>query len=336
LKEDITEPAQKESLEIIESHTRTISLLLDDLLDISRITQNKLELRRERVSLQYAVNRSVESVGRFLKSQRHTVEVFLPNEEIFLDGDPVRIEQILVNLLNNAGKYTDPDGKITVSAVPVGKFASITVKDTGIGIAPEKLAGVFEPFGQQGGIMRQPGGLGVGLSLSKRIAEMHGGLIEARSAGLGYGSSFTVFLPLSSGEAKPGLTRTFVNRLRGSTGAADKKTILIVDDNVPAAKGLASLLSRRGHTTLLAHSGQEALEKARDTKPDCIVLDIGLPDMDGFAVAEKIRAEFSPVPKLVALTGYGQEEDKQKTRAAGFDAHLIKPVTVSDVEAALS
>jgi signal transduction histidine kinase/CheY-like chemotaxis protein len=334
LKEDITEPRQRESLDTIESHARTISFLLDDLLDISRITQNRLELRRERVSLQQMVRRSVESVNRFIQSQKHTLEVLVPDEEVLLDGDPVRIEQIIVNLLNNAAKYTDPGGKITLSAVAVPPFASITVADTGIGIAPEKLPGVFEPFGQQGAVVRQPGGLGVGLSLSKRLAEMHGGSIEAKSPGLGAGSSFTVFLPLATGVPSAGRSRNFVNRLRGTAGGAKKK-VLIVDDNIPAAEGLASLLKRRGHTVTVAHTGADALEAVQKQNPDCVVLDIGLPDTDGYEVAKKIRAASGPLPKLIALTGYGQEDDKQKSRDAGFDAHLTKPVSADDVEAVL-
>ena len=337
LKTDPSGMADPALIDTIESHAHTISLLLDDLLDVSRITQNKFELRRERVLLSSAVQRSLESVKPFIDSRGHRLDVTLPEEELFLDGDPLRIEQILVNLLNNAGKYTDPGGRITLVCSREGTLAVLCVTDNGIGIETEKLAGVFEPFGQQGAVTRGPGGLGIGLSLTKQLAELHGGTVEAESRGLGHGSTFTVRLPLSAGlvTGSASTPRNFVNRLRARPSVQDFKTILIVDDNEPAAKGLATLLSRSGHTALIALTGKEALEKVASLKPDVVILDIGLPDMSGYEVVQKIRALPEHPRKLIALTGYGQDEDKSKSAEAGFDAHLTKPVSLADVEAVL-
>ncbi len=322
-------------IDTIESHTHTISLLLDDLLDVSRITQNKFELRREQLLLSVAVQRSIESVKPFLQTRGHVLGVHLPKDELYLDADPVRFEQILVNLLNNAGKYTDPGGRITVECISEGRQVVIRVIDNGIGIAPEKLPGVFEPFGQRGAVLRAPGGLGIGLSLTKQLAELHGGVIEAYSRGLGHGSTFTVRLPLSTATAAPAASSlNFVNRFR-VRATATPKTILVVDDNVPAAKGLAELLKKSGHTVHTVFSGKKAIEEVLRLKPEAVLLDIGLPDMSGYDVAAAIRKMGAGPIRLIALTGYGQDEDKSKSAEAGFDAHLTKPVSLADVEAVL-
>lgn len=328
--------ADAELVDTIETHVRTISLLLDDLLDISRITQNRFELRRDRIALRPVINRSIETVQPFLTSRSHSLLVTVPPGDTFLDADPVRLEQMLVNLLNNAGKYTDPGGRITLTCVREGGVAVLRVADNGIGIAPDNLPGVFEPFGQRGAVMRTPGGLGVGLSLTKRLAELHGGTIEAHSRGLGQGSTFTIRLPLSTGAATgpAAAALSFVNRFR-SKAAAAPRTILIVDDNETAAVGLATLLTRSGHRAHTAFNGKEALDKIKSLAPEVVILDIGLPDISGYEVAALIRkAEVQP-KRLIALTGYGQEDDKTKSAEAGFDAHLIKPVTLKDVEAVL-
>jgi len=320
-------------LDIIGSHARTMSLLLDDLLDISRITQHTFELRRDRVALSEALNRSLESVGAFIKSRGHELKVLMPAEDLYLDADPVRIEQVLVNLLVNAGKYTDPGGRISITCAREGGLAVVRVADNGIGIAPEKLRGIFEAFGQRGTVVRQPGGLGVGLSLTKQLVELHGGTVEAHSRGLGQGSTFTVRLPLSVAlkRTPSAASLTFVDRIRGKAVPTAKK-IVLVDDNEPAAKGLAALLSRRGHTVSIALTGEEALKKVAAEKPDLLILDIGLPDIDGYEVAKRLRGTASRPEKIIALTGYGQDNDKTKGAEAGFDAHLVKPVSLKDIE----
>ena len=335
IKSDDTKHTDPALVETIETHARTISLLLDDLLDVSRITQNKFELRRERLELATAVKRSLESVTPFIKSRGHMLDVTLPPEDLFLDADPVRFEQILVNLLNNSGKYTDPGGRITLTCSREGKVAVLRVADNGIGIAPDKLPGVFEPFGQRGAVLRQPGGLGIGLSLTKQLTELHGGTIDAHSRGLGQGSTFTVRMPLSSTSNTTKSTLSFVNRFRTSGIESKFKKILVVDDNVPAAKGLVELLKRRGFEAQVAFTGKEALEMARAFKPEVVILDIGLPDMSGYEVAIQMRKSGIRPHKLIALTGYGQDDDKNKSTDAGFDAHLIKPVSLADVEAVL-
>jgi signal transduction histidine kinase/CheY-like chemotaxis protein len=325
-------------VEIIEVHARTISLLLDDLLDISRITQSKFELRRERLPLRTAVDRSVESVRPLLNVRKHALEVSLPEGEVFLDADPVRFEQMLVNLLNNACKYTNPGGRITITASVEGGMAVLRVADNGIGIAKEKLPGIFEMFGQRGAELRAPGGLGVGLSLTKQLVELHGGTIEARSRGLGMGSAFTLRMPLSTGPATgaAATARSFVGRLRGlQQGPPSMRKILIVDDNEPAARGMAALLARSGYVAYIAQNGKDALEKIAQLTPYAVILDIGLPDINGYEVAAKIQKLHTRPQRLIALTGYGQEGDKAKSAEAGFDAHLIKPVSLADVEAVL-
>jgi len=283
-----------------------------------------------------AVQRSIESAKPFIDSRGHVLDVTLPAEELFLDGDQVRIEQMLVNLLNNAGKYTDPGGRITLVCSREGNLAVLCVTDTGIGIETEKLQGVFEPFGQRGAVVRTPGGLGIGLSLTKQLAELHGGTVEAYSEGLGHGSRFTVRLPLSTDTAASSAVAalSFVNRLRNRT-SAPPKTIVLVDDNEPAARGLAALLTRQGHQVEVALTGKEALEKIASFKPEVVILDIGLPDMSGYEVAAKIHAMPERPQRLIALTGYGQDDDKSKSSEAGFDAHLTKPVSLADLEAVL-
>jgi signal transduction histidine kinase len=337
MKSDPTIQTDPALIETIETHAHTISLLLDDLLDVSRITQNKFELHRKKLLLSSSVEHALESVKPFIHSRGHTLEVTLPQEELFLDADPVRFEQILVNLLNNAGKYTDTgNGRITLVCSREGRFAVIRVADNGIGIAPEKLLGVFEPFGQRGAVLRTPGGLGIGLSLTKQLAELHGGVVEAHSEGLGAGSTFTVRMPLSSAPEKPSVAPfSFVNRLRNRSTSTLHKIILVVDDNEPAAKGLIALLNRQGHKAHMALTGADAIEKVQQLKPEVVILDIGLPDMNGYEVAKKIRALAVRPRKLIALTGYGQEDDKAKSADAGFDAHLTKPVSLADVEEVL-
>jgi len=327
----LSHPDATQTSELAESmtgHLKTMRHLLDDLLDISRISREKLSLQKERVDLNAILNRSARTVERLLEERAHTLVLNLPDTAIMFEADPVRLEQVFVNLLNNAAKYTEPGGTITVSAESRGTVVYVTVKDTGIGMDENLLEHVFEPFFQ----IEQPGklhaGLGIGLSLTKNLVEMHGGTIEARSAGLGKGSEFVVCLPLTSdlNPVTPNTTRTDMQT------NDDGYRILIVDDNRAAADALAKLLALRGNITEAVYLGEDALARAPSFAPDVVLLDIGLPNMDGYEVARALRTDPNFSATLVALTGYGQESDIRKAHKAGFDHHLTKPAGLAEIE----
>jgi PAS domain S-box-containing protein len=296
--------------------------LIDDLLDLSRISQGRIELKREQVELNSILHHAIEANRPLAECAKHDVVVVLPEEPIYLNGDPVRLAQIFGNLLNNSCKYTPPGGKIWLSANREGSGLAVKVKDTGVGIPPSKLAGVFEMFAQlDQSLDRAQGGLGIGLTLVKRLAELHGGTVTAHSDGAGCGSEFTIHLPVVVPQTS----------VRPSEPAADRtaksRRILVVDDNRDSAMSLAMLLKMTGNDTQLAHDGSEAVEKADAFRPDLILLDIGLPKMNGYDACRAIRNE--PWGKnivLVALSGWGQAEDRRKSQEAGFDLHLVKPV----------
>ena len=333
---DVSE-AYKKHVNSIVIHVHTMARLLDDLLDISRISQKKFKLQKEPVELRSVLKQSLESTEGYLSGRKHAVTMSLPNEPLWMLADPVRLEQIFVNLLHNAGKYTEPGGKIWISVAQKKDAVEVSVKDTGIGIAKEKLPYIFEPLRKGDDSSRRPGGLGIGLSLAKRLAELHDGAVEARSGGLGKGSEFIVTVPsrtpvqLILPPRKGARRARFYERKKVPTSYR----VLVVDDNEAAAEGMAELLRAGGHKTAVCYDGPEALESAQKFEPHAIVLDIGLPTMDGYEVARALRARGSRA-SIIALTGYGQEDDKQKSRAAGFDHHLVKPVSIVDVEAILA
>jgi len=317
--------------ESMTEHVNTMRHLLDDLLDISRISREKLSLQKERVELHSIVERSLRTIRPLMEERGHELVLELPEEAVLFEADPVRLEQALVNLLNNAAKYTDPGGTITLAARIVGSSLEVSVIDTGIGLAHEALDEIFEPFFQ----VEEPGrigvGLGIGLSLTKNLVEMHEGSIEARSPGPGLGSEFIMRIPirdLSEPQSRPADTPP--NAMLGSM------RILVVDDNRAAADALAKLLALRGHVTEAAYSGEEALRRAPPFLPDVIFLDIGLPDMSGYDVAKRLREDEGVSAKLVALTGYGQESDIRKAERAGFDRHLTKPAGLVEIEEILA
>ncbi|HEY3355072.1 MAG TPA: chemotaxis protein CheB [Polyangia bacterium] len=308
---------------VIARQARHIARIVDDLLDVARFARGAIELRRTEVDAGEVVRRAVEMTAQFIAERRHELKLALPSAPIGLDADPARLEQVLVNLLNNAAKYTEPGGEITVSAARAGDECVLRVRDTGIGIAAEALPHVFDVFLQaHHAQVRAQGGLGLGLTLVQRLVELHGGRVEARSEGLGRGSEFVVRLPARPADraARP-----------AAAAPAPRKEalqILIVEDNADLASSLGEILSLWGHTAQVAHSGPAALALAGATTPDLVLLDLGLPEMDGYEVARRLRAALPPgaATRLVALTGYGQEEDRQRTREAGFDVHLVKPV----------
>lgn len=330
--------ATPELIEVMDSHVQTVARLLDDLLDVSRISRKKFQLQKEHVTLQDALKRSLQTVETFLNARGHTVSLTLPQEDIWLDADPVRLEQIFVNLLNNAGKYTDPNGEIRLMCNSVEGGVRVCVADNGIGISAEHMDSIFEPFSSPES-SRKPGGLGIGLSLTRKLVELHRGTITATSEGRGKGSTFEVWLPL--GETRlpsQKSTRRFGVRRPQATpsGSGERRRVFVVDDNEAAANGLCALLRHSGHDVEVAYDGPSALEKIEVFNPDVVILDIGLPGMDGYEVARILRGRYGVSLVLIALTGYGQEDDRRRTKEAGFAFHLTKPVSITDVESVLT
>jgi two-component system CheB/CheR fusion protein len=308
--------------------------LIDDLLDVSRISQGKIQLRKEPVDLATVVTRAVEATRPLIDEKGHHLAVALPGLPVSLEGDSTRLEQVISNLLNNAAKYTEPGGRIWLTAAREGTGVALRVKDTGIGLAPDMIPKIFDLFVQADrSLDRAQGGLGIGLTLVNRLVEMHGGRVEAHSPGPGKGSEFVVYLPASHQE--PGAS------LPAGQPRSEKndhaRRVLVVDDNVDAADSLAMMVRLWGHNVLVAHSGQAALEMAQSQPPDVVLLDIGLPGMNGFEVARRLRSDLHlDQAMLVALTGYGQDEDRRRSFEAGLNYHLTKPVEPEALQALLA
>jgi signal transduction histidine kinase len=311
--------------------------LIDDLLNASRITTDKLTLRKERVSLQAIIATAVEASRPVIDSARHILTTNLPEDTIWLEADPTRVSQVVSNLLTNAAKYTPDGGSINLTAVREAGEAIVRVTDTGLGIPSEMLCDVFDMFTQVNRTLeRSQGGLGIGLAIVKRLVDLHGGTITAESPGHGAGSTFTVRLPvLDVGDQGNGYQTT--HESTPAQSAISGRRVLVVDDNVDAAESLAKVLQICGHEIRIAHSGQEALNVASPFKPEVVLLDIGLPMMNGYEVARRLRSE--PGLKgalLVALTGWGNEDNKRKSQEAGFDFHLTKPVDGMTIQTILA
>jgi two-component system CheB/CheR fusion protein len=309
--------------------------LIDDLLDISRISTGKVTLRKERVSLQTACEIAVEATRAAIEASRHTLDLDLPEDPVWVHADVTRLTQIITNLLTNAVKYTPEGGRITLSVRLEGPDAVARVTDTGLGIPKEMLAEVFEMFTQVNRTLnRAQGGLGIGLALVKKLVDMHGGAIAAQSRGSGQGATFTVRLPAAPLESEPPKAP---DPPAPAPAPSERLQILVVDDNEDAAQSLAMLLDFEGHDARAVHTGEAALAAAKEHPPHLVFLDIGLPGMDGYEVARRLRSEPSlRATKIVALTGWGSEDDKRKTRAAGFDDHLTKPIGLPELEALLA
>ena len=315
-------PNLRWALEVIDRQMQQMTRLIDDLLDISRITVNKLELRKSTVELGEIVEAAVESSQPLLESCGHTLRVTV-EPRVFVDGDLTRLAQVVSNLLNNAARYMERGGRVWLTAERQSVDAVISVRDEGIGLPADMLTQIFEIFEQvDRSLSRSRGGLGIGLTLVKRIVEMHGGTVAAFSDGAGKGSEFVVRLPARAAEATP-------SRESGSgrADAAPVSRVLVVDDNEDAAASLGMLLEMAGHEVRAAHDGEEALTAAEDFRPDVAFLDIGLPRMNGYEVAERIRGQaWGKDMVLIALTGWGQDSDRLRSKEAGFDRHLVKPV----------
>ncbi len=321
------------SVDIIERQANTLQRLVNDLLEVARITEGKIELHKERIDLVDIVDRALESSCEQLEGRRHEVTVTRPLRPAYVLADPVRIEQVVVNLLVNAGKYTNEGGRIAVAVDHVGDRVELRVRDNGIGIAAELHPRLFDLF-QQGGrdSARAEGGLGLGLTIVRRLVELHGGTVEASSDGPGRGSEFLVVLPK---DEHADTVTTAANLDRQPSTAAHARRILIVDDNRDAADALAGALVMMGHEPRIAGDGPGALAVSAEWGPDVVFLDIGLPGMDGYDVAREITRRGGRRPTLVALTGYGQASDRAKSRDAGFDEHLVKPAQLAAIERVL-
>lgn len=318
---------------IMGRQVQQLGRLVDDLLDLSRIAQGKMHLRQEWVDLGEAVERAADACRPLIESQGHELTVSLPEAPVRLYADPTRLEQVLTNLLNNAARYTPNGGRIWLTASHADGEAVVSVRDSGIGIPPEMLSRIFGLFSQaERAQERAGGGLGIGLSLVKSLMEMHGGSVEAQSDGPDQGSEFTVRWPISVPTAPADATAE-----EGRAAIDQPRHVLVVDDNADAAGSLAMLLRLWGHEATIAHDGPTALEAVESRVPDIALLDIGLPGMDGYTLARRLRTHL-PARRtvLVAVTGWGQDEDRAQTREAGFDHHLVKPVELSTLQQLLA
>jgi CheY-like chemotaxis protein len=315
------DPAMRRTArDTMDRQLRQLIRLVDDLLDLNRITHNRLELRTADVELGPIVNQAIEACRPLAAAANQSLRVDMPGEPVYLHADPARLAQVFGNLLNNASRYSPVGSTIVVTVQRADSELTVSVRDAGIGIPADKLQAVFEMFTQLADNSRAQGGLGIGLTLAKRLVGMHGGRIEARSGGEGLGSEFVVRLPALM-HAPPPEVR--VSRQRDLT----PRRVLVVDDNEDAAVSLAMLLDLSGHETQVAHDGESAIAAAEKFQPDLVLLDIGLPKLTGHEVCRRIRQQpWGQDLKMVALTGWGQEEDRKKSQEAGFDGHLVKPV----------
>ena len=320
------DPDVRRATEIVERQSRHLARLLDDLLDAARLAREKIELRRTATTLETVVAEALEATHELIDARGHAVDLALPSTPVWLDADPTRLAQVVGNLLNNAAKYTPPGGRITVSAETAGGTAVLRVRDTGVGISPDSLPGIFELFAQGD---RRPGrsegGLGVGLTLARMLVELHGGTLTASSDGDGGGSEFVVRLPLGTAPAaeQPPAERP--------PSPPTRRRILVVEDHEDTREVLRLALELEGHHVETAADGAEGVELALRMSPDIVLVDIGLPSLDGYAVAQRIRDALGDSILLVALTGYGRDDDRRRTAVAGFDAHLVKPVDFESV-----
>jgi PAS domain S-box-containing protein len=317
--------------DVMERQLTHLVRLVDDLLDVSRISRNKMELRRSRVLLADVVNSAVETAQPALAAAGHELTVSLPPEPVHLDADLTRLAQVIGNLLNNSAKYTGRGGHVSLTARREGDQIAVAVQDDGVGIPAYALPNVFDMFSQvDRSIERSTGGLGIGLALVKGLVEMHGGTVEAESPGEGKGSTFTLRLPMlkDAEDSPPG---TSIQEWADSTGA--RRRILVVDDNRDSAASLALMLQLVGNEVRTAHDGAAAIEMAEQFRPQVVLMDIGMPKLNGYEATQRIRQQpWGLGMTVIALTGWGQEEDRARSKEAGCDGHLVKPVSLPDLE----
>jgi signal transduction histidine kinase/ActR/RegA family two-component response regulator len=320
--------ATQRATDIMERQLRQMVRLVDDLLDVSRINTGKFAIKSGRVELKAMVNDALEVVRPYIDLHGHELQIDLPDRPVFLNGDATRLAQILSNLLNNAAKYTNRGGRVSLKATVEDRTLVVVVADTGIGIAPDMLDTVFEMFVQVDSTLeRSTAGLGVGLSLARKLVELHGGTIEAHSAGLGHGSQFVVRLPIVVDPELP------AKPTPASFISAETYRILLADDNVDFVNSIGALLTAMGHSVVITHNGPDALAAAKRFCPDYAFLDIGLPQMSGYDLARGIRGlSCGAMTVMIAVTGWGQEKDRQLAFEAGFDHHMVKPVRFEQIE----
>jgi len=320
---------------MMQRQVRQMTRLIDDLLDVSRISRGKISLRLERIELQSQVNTAIESVRPIVAANNQRLEISFPPDPVFVQGDATRVAQVVGNVLHNAAKYTPEGGRITVSVATEGNKASISIKDTGCGIPAAHLANIFEMFQQVDQTLdRAQGGLGIGLTLAKRLIEMHGGSIEATSPGPGQGSEFVIKLPAVAAEKQ---RQAVPAPSMAARRELPRRRILVVDDVHESAQTLARMLQAVGQDVAAVHDGYSALSHVREQRPEVVFLDIAMPGMNGYEVARRIR-ESSEIqsPMLIALTGYGQDDDRRRAYEAGFDVHLTKPTSIEQISTVLS
>ena len=331
------EPGSERERTVIERQVSHLTRLVDDLLDVSRIARGRVELKTEIVEVAEVVAKAIEMASPLLEQRNHTLKVDVPRRGLRVDGDTTRLGQVISNLLTNAAKYTPPNGVVTVRAEQVDDEVVLSVRDTGIGISPEVLPRIFDLFVQERQALdRSQGGLGIGLTIVRSLVERHGGSVSARSDGPGKGSEFIIRLPLegradAGADALPALPAA-----AAAAPGAGAVRILVVDDNEDGAEMLADALIGKGYDTRVAHDAPAALRVAAEFSPDVAFLDLGLPVMDGYELAAHLR-ELPGLAglRLIAVTGYGQESDRRRTRDAGFHGHLVKPVDIDAIEATL-
>ena len=329
-------PAQENARQMIIRQTDHMVRLVDDLLDVSRITQGKITVRKEKVGLRAVVQSAIETASPCIRQAGHALAVELPDEDIWVEGDAVRLAQAISNLLHNAAKFTPAGGKVSIGLARDASEAVVRVSDSGIGIAPEHSENIFKLFAQGPHTAdRVQDGLGIGLSLVRTLVDLHGGRVSVHSDGLGKGSTFEIHLPVSVADGTSAAPTPVAEN--ESTQASSGRRILVVDDNCDSADMLAALLTFAGHDVASANDGAGALQKAREMKPHLAFLDIGLPDMTGYELARAIRQlPGLEQTALVALTGYGQEKDREDARAGGFNHHLTKPVAYETLLATIN
>jgi CheY-like chemotaxis protein/two-component sensor histidine kinase len=310
--------------EVVQRQVSHLGRLIDDLLDVSRISSGKIILKKEPLNLAPIVTSAVETVRPLIEQRKHELTISLAPGMLHVEADPLRLEQVLVNLLTNAAKYSESGGHIWLTAARDGTEVVVKVRDSGIGISHELLPRIFDLFTQGDRSMaRSEGGLGIGLTLVKSLIEMHGGTVTAESDGFGHGSTFIVHLPAAQAPAIPKRKSSSIV----PTSVERSLRILVVDDNADAATGLSKLLGILGHDVKIAYDGRKALEIGRSFRPEVVLLDIGLPGMDGYQVVKQLRMEECCKDALIiAVSGYGQEEDRNRSKVAGFDYHLVNPI----------
>jgi signal transduction histidine kinase len=327
------EPALIAARDMIDRQVTHMVRLVDDLLDVSRVSRGKIQLQKMPIDLATVVQHAVETSRQLIDARRHELSVTMPKDPVRIEGDFTRLAQVVVNLLENAAKYTEEGGKVWLTVETPDNQAVIRVRDTGRGIDPPVLKRLFDLFYQADrDLDRSEGGLGIGLSLVQRLVQMHGGTVEAHSAGRGRGSEFVVCLPgisATAGELRPA-------PIGAPARASRRARILVVDDNLDSAESMAMLLRIDGHDVITAHDGREALEVALRERPDVVLLDLGLPGLNGYQVCEALRSGGLKETLIVATTGYGQKEDRQRSHEAGFDAFEVKPVAMPAIRELLA